>query len=41
VISRATSQFWELYRALPLDVRTAARKAYEKFSENPAPPLNV
>jgi hypothetical protein len=38
MISRATSQFWELYRALPPDVRAAARKAYEKFSENPAHP---
>jgi hypothetical protein len=38
VISRATPQFWELYRALPSDVRVAARKAYEKFSENPPHP---
>jgi len=38
VISRATPQFWELCRALPPDVRAAARKAYEKFSENPAHP---
>jgi hypothetical protein len=38
VISRASSQFWELYGALPPDVRAAARKAYEKFSENPAHP---
>jgi hypothetical protein len=38
VISRATSQFWELFRALPPDVRAAARKAYGKFSENPAHP---
>jgi hypothetical protein len=38
VISRATPQFWELYRALPRDVRVAARKAYEKFSGNPAHP---
>jgi len=38
VISRATLQFWELYRALPPDVRVAARKAYEKFSGNPAYP---
>jgi len=38
VISRAISQFWERYRALPPDVRAAARKAYERFSENPAHP---
>jgi hypothetical protein len=38
VISRAISQFWELYRALPPDVPAAARKAYERFSENPAHP---
>jgi hypothetical protein len=38
VISRAAPQFWELYRSLPPDVRVAARKAYEKFSENPAHP---
>ncbi len=38
MISRATSQFWQLYRALPPDVRAAARKAYEKFLENPAHP---
>ena len=38
MISRATPQFWELYRALPRDVRVAARKACEKFSENPAHP---
>jgi hypothetical protein len=38
VISRATPHFWELYRALPPEIRAAARKAYEKFSENPAHP---
>ena len=38
MISRAAPQFWELYRSLPPDVRVAARKAYEKFSENPAHP---
>ncbi len=38
MISRATSQFWELYRALLPGVRAAAQKAYEKFSENPAHP---
>ena len=38
MISRAAPQFWELYGSLPPDVRVAARKAYEKFSENPAHP---
>ena len=38
MISRAIPQFWELFRALPPEVRDAARKAYEKFSDNPAHP---
>jgi cell wall assembly regulator SMI1 len=38
VISRAAPQFWELYCALPPDVRAAARKAYQKFSESPTHP---
>jgi hypothetical protein len=38
VISRTTPQFWELYRSLPPNVRSAARKAYEKFLQNPAHP---
>jgi hypothetical protein len=38
VISRATPQFCDLFRVLPPDVRAAARKAYEKFSENPVHP---
>jgi len=38
VISRATPQFWELYRSLPPDACAAARKAFGKFLENPAHP---
>jgi len=38
VTSRGTSDFWELYWALPEEVRTAARAAYNKFQQNPAHP---
>ena len=38
MISRATSEFWELYRELSPDVQLAARKAYQLFSANPAHP---
>jgi hypothetical protein len=38
MISRGTDEFWELYYALPTDIRGAAREAYRKFSRNPAHP---
>ncbi len=36
--SRGTAQFWLLYRGLPVDIRLAARRAYQRFLENPAHP---
>ena len=36
--SRATPEFWQLYRDLPNDIQTAARKAYTVFLKNPAHP---
>ena len=36
--SRATSDFWKLYWALPDNFREAARAAYRKFQQNPAHP---
>lgn len=36
--SRGTAQFWVLYRHLPLAIRLAARRAYQRFRENPAHP---
>jgi hypothetical protein len=38
VTSRGTEEFWRLYHGLPLEVRDSARKAFHKFSENPAHP---
>jgi hypothetical protein len=38
VISRTKAEFWELYRALPPEIRIATRNAYEKFLQNPAHP---
>jgi hypothetical protein len=38
VISRATPEFWNLYWALPNNLRDAARGAYQKFRQNPAHP---
>lgn len=38
MISRTKPEFWELYRALSAEIRVAAGKAYEKFSQNPAHP---
>jgi hypothetical protein len=38
VISRVAPKFWEGYRALSPDAQSAARKAYQLFSENPAHP---
>jgi hypothetical protein len=32
--SRGTSEFWRLYRALPVDVRKLAQKNYRLWSEN-------
>lgn len=36
--SRGTAEFWRLYYELPQEIRSAAREAFEKFSENPAHP---
>lgn len=36
--SRATDKFWELYRALPLDVRRRAVKAYKIWRDDPQAP---
>jgi len=38
VTSRATSEFWNVYWALPDNLRDAGRAAYQKFRENPAHP---
>lgn len=36
--SRGTNDFWRKYRALPPEIRAAARDAFRKFLENPANP---
>ena len=36
--SRGTPDFCLAYRALPSELKLAARRAYQKFSENPAHP---
>ena len=36
--SRGAEEFWKLYHGLPPEVRTAVRKAYQIFSENPSHP---
>jgi hypothetical protein len=38
VKSRATPEFWHLYRDLPKDIQTATGKAYAVFLKNPAHP---
>jgi len=38
VASRAVREFWQLYHALPSEARSAARRAYQLFSHNPAHP---
>jgi hypothetical protein len=38
VTSRATPQFWQLYRDLPREIRMAAKNAFEIFLSNPAHP---
>jgi hypothetical protein len=38
VISRATPEFWQLYRTLPPQIQLAAQKTYQVFLENPAHP---
>jgi hypothetical protein len=35
MISSGTSEFWELYRALPQDVKRTAKKAYLYFQIDP------
>ena len=36
--SRGTTEFWQLYRNLPPEIRLAAQETYRKFSSNPAHP---
>lgn len=36
--SSTTGRFWKCYQALPPQVRTQARYAYERFLENPQYP---
>ena len=36
--SHGTERFWRAYRALPPDVREAARRAYANFRDNPEHP---
>jgi hypothetical protein len=36
--SDTLDSFWELYRALPADVRGLARLAYQRFEQNPHHP---
>ena len=38
MISRATPLFWQLYWGLSPELRTAARRAFHRFRENPAQP---
>jgi len=38
VISHATSDFWRLYRALPMEIRKLARKNYLLWRANPRHP---
>jgi hypothetical protein len=38
VTSRATPEFWQLYRELPPQIQAATRKAYRLFLQNPAHP---
>ena len=38
MISRASPDFWRLYRELPAPIQLAAQKAYHLFSERPAHP---
>ena len=36
--SRGTAQFWKLHGKLPPTAKEAARKAYQKFRQDPAHP---
>ena len=38
MISRATPEFWECYKQLSPNLQLAARKAYQRFIQNPAHP---
>jgi hypothetical protein len=38
VKSRGTDDFWRLYRILPPELKSAARRAYRKFVSGPAHP---
>jgi hypothetical protein len=38
VTSLTAPRFWTAYRALPTDIRDAARKAYRLFRDNPYHP---
>ena len=36
--SVATRRFWNLYHALPVEVRTQAREAFQRFTADPTHP---
>lgn len=36
--SRGTERFWQLYAGLPADIKTAARKAFDRFRQHQAHP---
>lgn len=36
--SRATPEFWQVYRKLPPQIQSATRKTYQLFSQNAAHP---
>ncbi len=38
MISRTVARFWRLYGQLPIEVRQAARNAYQRFASDPAHP---
>jgi hypothetical protein len=38
MVSRGTGDFWSLYHKLPPEIKDAARRAHQKFRENPGHP---
>jgi len=38
VKSLGTPNFWKSYRGLPAEIKSAARVAHQKFTQNPAHP---
>jgi hypothetical protein len=38
VTSSGTEKFWLLYKKLPVEIKEAARRAHQKFRDNPAHP---